>query len=189
AELLPEGARSGMDTRLEALVRRDLIWPHRSIFPGDAAFRFRHILLREAAYESVPKQARAELHERFATWLEQAAGSRSREFEESVGHHPEQAYRYRVDLAPVDDRARELALRAASQLAACGRRAYASGELRAAVGLLPRAAGLLDAGVPERPELLLDLGEALRESGDLPRAAAALAEAASAASDDPGLEL
>src|SRR5205823_9054330 len=49
-ELLPEDGRSEIDARLEALVRRDLIWPHRSIFPGDAAFRFRHILVREAAY-------------------------------------------------------------------------------------------------------------------------------------------
>jgi len=190
-ELSPEGVRREIDAHLDTLLRRELIWPHRSLFPGDAAFRFRHVLLREAAYESVPKQARAELHERFASWLERAAGSRAREFEESVGHHLEQAYRYRIELGPVDDRARELARRAAARLAASGRRAYASGDLPAAVQLLSRATLLLDPGTSGRPELLMDLGDALRESGDLGGAAATLTEAADAAasSGDSALEL
>ena len=40
--------------------------------PGDDAFRFRHLLIRDAAYDALPKAARAELHERFADWLERA---------------------------------------------------------------------------------------------------------------------
>jgi DNA-binding SARP family transcriptional activator len=182
AELSPEHARASVDAHLEALVRRDLIWPHRSLFPGDAAFRFRHILLRESAYESVPKEVRAELHERFAAWLERAAGARSREFEESVGHHLEQAYRYRCELSPADGRVRELALGAAARLAGAGRRAYARGDLPATVGLLSRAVALPEAEPSVRIELLVDLGDALRERGDHARAESALAEAADAAS-------
>ena len=34
--------------------------------PDDDAFRFRHILIRDAAYDALPKATRADLHERFA---------------------------------------------------------------------------------------------------------------------------
>jgi hypothetical protein len=181
-ELLPEDARTAHDGRLELLVRRELIRPHRSLFPGDEGFRFRHILLREAAYASVPKEVRAELHERYAVWLEGKAGSRTREFEEIVGHQLEQAFRYRTELRPADDRARELAERAAKHLARAGRRAYAREDLPAAVGLLSRAAELLDPAAPLRGVTLVDLGEALSETGDLDRADAVLAEASDSAS-------
>jgi DNA-binding SARP family transcriptional activator len=189
-ELLPEGAGVSVDGDLRLLVRRELIRPHRSLFSGDEAFRFRHILLREAAYASIPKEARAELHERYAGWLEQAAGSRAREFEEIVGHHLEQAYRYRAEIRPADYRARELAARAAEQLARAGRRAYARDDLPAAVGLLSRAAALLEARAPGRTDLLVDLAEALRETGDLERADAVLVEAGEAAAvfGDPARE-
>jgi DNA-binding SARP family transcriptional activator/ATP/maltotriose-dependent transcriptional regulator MalT len=179
-ELSPDAVGATVAHDLDALVRRELIWPHRSLFQGDDAFRFHHILLREAAYESVPKERRAELHERAADWLERAAGARLREFEESVGHHLAQAHRYLTELAPPDQRTRTLARRAAERLAAAGRRAYARGDLPAAARLLSRAAEVLEPGVPERVELLIDLGDALRESGDMGAAEAALREAAAA---------
>ncbi len=187
-DVSPEEARASVDRHLQTLVRRELIRPHPSLFPADEAFRFRHILLREAAYESIPKEARAELHERFAAWLERAAGPRAREFEEIIGHHLEQAYRYRVELGPLDEQARELARRAAGRLASAGRRAYARGDLPAAVGLLSRGAALLGPGAPDRAELLVDLGEALRETGDFDRAESVLAESADAAAGDAALE-
>ena len=58
---------------LLSLVRRDLIEPDRSLIPGDDGFRFRHILIRDAAYLGVAKASRAELHERYADWLAQSA--------------------------------------------------------------------------------------------------------------------
>ena len=186
----PEAARAAVDVHLQTLVRRELIRPHRSLFPGDEAFRFRHILLREAAYDSVPKETRGELHERFAEWLERTAGPRAREFEEMIGYHLEQAFRYRDELGPVDEHGEELLLRASDRLAAAGRRAYARGDLPAAVGLLARASSLLEPGAPRLPELLVDLGEALRETGDFDGAEGVLAEAAEAAAElgDGGLE-
>ena len=59
------------DGRLTALVRRELIRPDRPQFAGEDAFRFRHLLIRDAAYDALPKSVRAELHERFADWLDE----------------------------------------------------------------------------------------------------------------------
>ena len=59
--------------RLAALVRRELIRPDRPQLPGEDGFRFRHLLIRDAAYDALPKSTRGELHERFAAWLEDRA--------------------------------------------------------------------------------------------------------------------
>ena len=49
--------------------------PRPAAFVDDEAFRFRHLLIRDAAYESLPKATRAELHEQFADWLETTSSS------------------------------------------------------------------------------------------------------------------
>jgi tetratricopeptide (TPR) repeat protein len=138
------------------------------------------VLLRDAAYARLPKTLRAELHERFAGWLEQAAGLRLREHPELLAYHLEQAYRFRTELGPVDDRGRALAASAAEWLTQAGRRALALGDIPAVAKLLQRAVGLLPADAPGRPELLVDLGSALLETGAFEHADAALAEAADA---------
>ena len=97
-ELSPEDARSAVGANLQTLQRKELIRPEASSFAGQDAFRFSHLLVRDAAYESMPKRTRADLHERFASWLERAAGDRVAEYEEIVGYHLEQAHRY-VDRA------------------------------------------------------------------------------------------
>ena len=176
-DLSPENARSAVGEQLQILVRKELIHPHRSVFAGDDGFRFRHMLIRDAAYAGMPKEARAELHERFAGWLEQKAGDRAAEYEEIIGYHLEQAYRYREELGPVDEKARTLADRASERLASAGRRAIARGDMPAAANLLDRAVSLLPAESSERLELILDLGRALEQVGELTRADAILAEA------------
>jgi class 3 adenylate cyclase len=65
-ELAPEAARIGVPAHLQTLVRKDVIRPEQPIFADDDAFRFRHLLIRDAAYDSLPKETRAVLHERFA---------------------------------------------------------------------------------------------------------------------------
>lgn len=72
-----------------ALVRKDLIRPARSDLPGDDAFRFGHMLVRDAAYEAAPKELRADAHERYAGWLERTAGERASLYEEILGYHLE----------------------------------------------------------------------------------------------------
>jgi predicted ATPase len=182
--------RPVLDTPLEdgllALVRRDLIRPETADFAGEKAFRFRHGLIRDAAYRSLPKNARADLHERHAAWLERTAGDRLREFEEIVGYHLEQAFRYRVALGPLDSRAALLAARASDRLEAAGRRALVRSDLPAAIGLLERVTRLLPTDDPRRIALLVELGAALIERGRLAEAAPALDEAerfAAAAND------
>ena len=64
-----------------------MIGPDESTFAGQDAFRFRHILIRDAAYESVPKATRAHLHERLAGRIKRAVGERIGEYEEIVGYH------------------------------------------------------------------------------------------------------
>jgi hypothetical protein len=81
---------------LPTLVEKDLLKPESTSFAGEEAFRFRHQLLRDAAYASLPKEGRAHSHERFATWLEEKLGERASEYEEMLGYHLEQAHRCRV---------------------------------------------------------------------------------------------
>ena len=128
-------------------------------------FQFGHILIRDAAYAGTTKEVRADLHERFADWLERRAADRPAEFEEVVGYHLEQAHRYRSELGFVDEPGRGLARHAAERLGSAGRRAFDRYDMPAAVSLLSRATALLEEGDQYRLELLVPLAEALGEAG------------------------
>ncbi|HEY3182790.1 MAG TPA: BTAD domain-containing putative transcriptional regulator [Gaiellaceae bacterium] len=180
-ELAPAEVAADVDEHLDALLRRDLIRPARPLLAGEDGFEFRHVLLREAAYDSLPKRLRAELHERFALWLEQSPAMRVAELDEILGYHYEAAHRHHGELRLGGPGAVELAARAAERLTSGGRRAYARDDLPAAVSLLARAAAVCDGGAAGRLELLVDLGDALRETGELERATSVLAEAAETA--------
>jgi class 3 adenylate cyclase/tetratricopeptide (TPR) repeat protein len=158
ATLVPDAVAPHLPAIHQSLVRKDLIRP-----AGSDAFRFKHLLLRDAAYEAMPKAERADLHERFAAWLERAAS----ELEEIRGYHLERAYRYRTELGPVDDDGRRLARRASALLAAGGRRAAHRADIPATVNLLERAVRLLPDGDPEAIALYPELGTAITEGGDL----------------------
>ncbi len=188
-ELAPAEVRPHVGGHLQTLVRKDLIRPELSSFSGEDAFRFHHILIQDAAYTGTPKEIRADLHERFAGWVERAAGERVTEVEEMIGYHLEQAYRYRAELGRTEERVEELAVGGARRLAVAGRRASARGDMAAAADLLSRAAAFFPDDHPERREILPDLGEALSEAGDLARADAVVDEAAELAerADDLGL--
>ena len=122
-DLAPEGARQRVPSDLMSLVRKELIHAERTTLPGEDAFRFRHLLIRDSAYDAIPKARRAELHERVADWLERVAGDAVIEQEEIVGYHLEQAYAYRTQLAPADERSDAIGRRAVARLATAGRRA------------------------------------------------------------------
>jgi class 3 adenylate cyclase len=190
AALADDELRGEVDDCLDSLVRKELIGPYRASFAGVDGFRFRHVLIREAAYEAVPKQLRAELHERYAAWLEDVAGDRLPELEEVLGYHLEQAYRYRLDVLRADEHGRALGVRAGIRLAAAGRRALARGDASAAANLLERAARLLPAETAERRTLMLVRAEALREIGEFGAAEATLEETLVAAAEegDAGVE-
>jgi hypothetical protein len=84
-------------TRLAALVRRQLLRPDHAQIAGDDGYRFRHLLIRDAAYDALPKAVRADLHARFANWLDEH-GDALVERDEIVGYHLEQAARYHAEL-------------------------------------------------------------------------------------------
>ena len=155
--------------RLAALVRHGLIRPERAHIPGEDAFRFCHLLIRDAAYDALPKAVRADLHRRFAEWLEERQAALA-DLDELVGYHLEQAARYQAELGRADDETRGLADRAAERLAGAGLRASARGDLGGAANLLERAAALLPAESRERIEIVLALVEplaALMKVGEL----------------------
>jgi len=174
AELAPATVRDGVEAHLATLVRKELIRATSPMLPQDEGFRFRHLLIRDAAYESMPKATRAELHERFAVWL---AKHDLVEGDEIVGYHLEQAHRYRAELDPTDPSLAPLADAAAARLGAAGRAALDRGDADASRTLLRRAVALLPAADEQRYALAPYLAFALWEAGDVEGASAVLAEA------------
>jgi predicted ATPase len=181
--LSPDDAQ--VTPRLAALVRKELIRPDKALLAGEDGFRFRHLLIRDAAYEALPKVTRAELHERFATWLEKH-GTELVQQDELLGYHLERACRYRQELGTADDGA--LAAAARRRLTAGGHRAALRQDYRAAVSLFERAAALVP---PTEFDLALEseLGDSLFWIGKSDEAlwrADALSKRAAAAGDHVG---
>jgi class 3 adenylate cyclase/tetratricopeptide (TPR) repeat protein len=140
-----------VDPHLIGLVRKELIRPTPPTLAGEQAYRFRHLLIRDAAYDALPKAMRAELHERFAEWLAINAEELI-ELDEVLGYHLEQSARYHEQLGSVRE---DLAARAGGHLAAAGRRAGERGDTPASLKLLGRAVALLPQG-PEHEAAFFD---------------------------------
>jgi class 3 adenylate cyclase/tetratricopeptide (TPR) repeat protein len=155
-----------LEPRLAALVRKELIRPHPAMLEDDDAFRFRHLLIRDAAYDGLPKATRADLHERFAGWLEEQAAALP-EFEEIVGWHLEQAVRYGLELGREPDPA--VADRAAERLHTAGRRAGDRSDNAAARNLLGRALALARPDGLLRATVAVDLADRLSDVGEYDR--------------------
>jgi tetratricopeptide (TPR) repeat protein len=170
---------------LATLTREELIRPDTAQLPGEDGFRFRHLLIRDVAYDSLPKSTRADLHRAFAAWLEDR-GSDLVELDEMVGYHLEQAHLYRVVLGMPADR--ELAAEARRHLAAAGRRAHLREDFGAAASLLERAAELATpAGIDVRFEIdLVDALFSVTRADDALQRARAMAERAAATGDRIG---
>jgi class 3 adenylate cyclase/tetratricopeptide (TPR) repeat protein len=178
-EVAPEELGAGIPDILAALEQKRLVHPDLSGLVDARAFRFDHLLIREAAYNGILKRARAGLHERFVAWAERVNRDRHREteYEEILGYHLERAHGYLADLGPLDDHGRELGARAATLLASAGKRAFGRGDMPAAANLLRRATALLPLEDEGRLALLPLLGEALMETGEFPWAEVFLDEA------------
>jgi class 3 adenylate cyclase/tetratricopeptide (TPR) repeat protein len=162
---------------LHSLVRKELIRPEPTHVPGDEAYRFHHLLIRDAAYDALPKAVRADLHERFVAWIDDRRSGLG-ELDEITGHHLEQAARYKRELGQPDT---ELAGRAGERVARAGRRALWRGDHRAAAALLTRAVELVR---PMHTDVALELD--LASAQQTPHQAAAVAETAAAHAHDAG---
>ena len=162
-DISPADERSDTARQLLALMRRELIRPHEH--PGDEdRFRFNHVLIRDTAYEAMPKQARAVLHERLAESAERD-GPRP-ELDEVVGYHLEQSHRLRSELGPPDAETRALGFRAGERLASAGHRAFERADLAAAAGLLHRATRLLEDDEAALLPVSVELAATCSELGD-----------------------
>src|SRR3954452_25235979 len=166
AELAPPPVRPKVDMALDTLRRKDLVRPEDFLWLDEKVFRFHHVLIRDAAYRSLLKENRAELHERFADWLEAKAGDMAGEHEEIIAFHLDQSYAYRLELGALDERGRDIAERAAARLHSAGRRALAREDLPAAINLLRRALAPVPADDPRKADVLVDLAEARLSAGD-----------------------
>jgi class 3 adenylate cyclase len=156
-ELSPAERHGSLDANLLALVRKDLVRHDRSTFAGEDAFRFRHLLIRDAAYNGIAKRLRADLHERFANWLIASTGERAAEYEEIIAYHNEQAFQNLSELGIKDEHTTALGIEAGTRLAAAGRRAEARGDAPAAVNLIGRAMIALPRTHPARTGAMPDL--------------------------------
>ena len=106
----PAGSTGGVQRLLASAVTKDLIRGRHTT--GDDAYSFPHMLLRDVAYDGIRKSTRADLHARYASWLEERGGLRIDPYEEIVAYHLEQAYRYRAELGPIGEAEERLAIRA-----------------------------------------------------------------------------
>jgi class 3 adenylate cyclase/tetratricopeptide (TPR) repeat protein len=158
-------AESEVTGPLLSLVRKELLRPA----DFEDGFVFRHALIRDAAYEAVPKALRAELHERHGRWLAERDGA-----DVVIGFHLEQAFRTRAELGPADA---ALAHEAGGLLAEAGDRADRRNDMPAAVMLIKRALDLIAGDSPQRARMLAALGSALLRAGRLEESSIALDEA------------
>jgi class 3 adenylate cyclase len=177
--LVEEDLRPEVPTHLTALITKQLVRQPDPVEGEATGYRFEHLMIRDAAYAGLLKRTRAQLHEAFVAWADEAnrETDRATEFEEILGYHLEQAYRYRVELGPLDDEGIGVGIEAASRLASSGRRAVARGDMHAAANLLERASKLLGQEDEHRPRILIDLGYARFELGEYEAAEGALEEA------------
>jgi len=136
--LSPEYDSDELEDLLDDLLLRDFVTrEERSTISGEAAYRFKHVLIREVAYGGLSKSGRAEYHTRFAEWLREKA---DKELIEIRAYHLDQAC---LLYAELDGHApEELARMAAKALESAGKRALALESNLSARKLLLRSVEL-----------------------------------------------
>ncbi|MGB2874282.1 MAG: AAA family ATPase [Gaiellaceae bacterium] len=174
------GATGDISGSLATLERRDFVQAHaQSTIAGDQEYGFKHILIRDVAYDRLPKGRRAELHVRFTDWL---SGLRAPEgeFVEIVAYHLEQACQLAGQIArsPIEPPV----LEAASALSSAADKAQRREGYREAGRYYERALALLGDDHQERAlELRLPLARTRAALGELRQASEELAEVAAEA--------
>ncbi len=143
---------SHTDSLLDRLIQKDLIRPS----AGDS-FAFRHILIREVAYQTLLRAERANLHAAAARRLEARAGGQEDALAELIAYHFREAATLtsvtkiaQLDVVEIRRRAVSWLKRAADVAAAGAATAEAARHLRAAIEL---------AASDDLPELQERLGD------------------------------
>jgi class 3 adenylate cyclase/tetratricopeptide (TPR) repeat protein len=144
------------DELLTSAAWRDFVIERDERGPGGGrAWQFKHILIRDVAYESIPKEERSRMHDAVGRWLETSVGERGDEYAEIVAYHADLAYRLARELH--DERSGQLGRRALDLVLPAARRARRGGDLRSARALYERAGDIsekIDATIEERAESL-----------------------------------
>jgi class 3 adenylate cyclase/tetratricopeptide (TPR) repeat protein len=176
-ELVAESIRPALPQYLEALGRKEIVRADQAAGPVPDRFRFRHDLIRDAAYASLPKIERADLHERHGRWLEGVMADRIAAYDAIIANHFEQAYRYRREIGELGTHTEDLGRTAGRWLARAGQAANQRSDVAAAAGLLSRALELLDREDPLRVTALIEYGDAVGAQGDYSKAGVLLDDA------------
>jgi class 3 adenylate cyclase len=80
--------RQAVELALHELSRRELVRPaRRSTMEGEQEYAFWHALVRDVAYEQIPRAARIRKHRAAAAWLEAKAGDRAEDLADVLAHH------------------------------------------------------------------------------------------------------
>lgn len=161
---------------LHRLTRAEFVRPVRaSSVAGQAEYAFTHALVRDVAYGTLPRGARAAKHAAAARWLETIAGDRVADHAEVLAAHYERALEL-ARAAGDDAIATALVEPAARALVWAGDRAMGL-DVAAAGMYYQRALELTPAEHPERGRVLAAAAESARQTGELTGAEALFEEA------------
>ena len=165
---------SGLDERaveegLRTVARKELIRPVRnSSVEGEAEYSFRHLLIRDVAYQQIPRAARVRKHRTAAAWIERLSGDRVTDHADILAHHYGQALRL-AKAAGLDDDTHELAVQVRRFLIMAGDRALEL-DARKAEAFYRQALELSPPRHPDRATLLGKTAEAALVGGRLSEA-------------------
>jgi class 3 adenylate cyclase/tetratricopeptide (TPR) repeat protein len=158
-EAIGDVDRSEAEQRLHHLERRQFVRrDRRSTVAGETEYAFWHLLIRDVAYNQIPRARRAEKHAAAAAWIGGLAGDRQEDRSEMLAHHYVAALEF-AHAAGHDTTALEEPARVA--LRAAGDRALALNAFGAAVRFFTQAAALWPPEDPERPRILYRHAQAL----------------------------
>jgi class 3 adenylate cyclase/tetratricopeptide (TPR) repeat protein len=165
---------SGLDVRaveegLRTVTRKELLRPVRSSsVKGESEYSFQHLLIRDVAYQQIPRAARVQKHRTAAAWIERLAGDRVIDHADILAHHYEQALRL-ARAAGLDEDTRELEAQVRRFLIMAGDRALELDGGKAAA-FYRQALALSPPRHPERGRLLEKIAEATLLAGGLAEA-------------------
>ena len=156
------GERWALEERLHSLERKEFVRrERRSAVAGETEYSFRHALVREVAYEQIPRAQRADKHRAAAVWIESLG--RIEDHSELLAYHYAAALDYArasgQDPGPLAEQGR-ISLREA------GDRAFSLNAFSAAARYYALAVEPWPHDDPEWPELLFKLARTHHVSGD-----------------------
>jgi DNA-binding SARP family transcriptional activator len=153
---------------LRALQRKEFLQRvPRSSVAGDSEYAFRHVLLRDVAYNQIPRAARADKHGRAAAWIESLG--RVDDQAEMLAHHRVSAFEFARAARRSSD---ELRSQAVVSLIRAGARASAINAFVAAAAYYERALELMPQDDSGRAQALFERARALFATADAEREAA-----------------